>query len=131
MRPSLRRSHAGILLLALGCTTLKPVPPTVLQGPNPPPSVQAAVTSVGWVTIHEPRLVSSDTLAGLVDGQFEAIPLSSVWELRVREAAPVHTALLIGLPIVAVGGIFLCYELCDSKVSGGCVYDPTLNAYEC
>src|SRR2546428_11823796 len=83
-----------LLLLTAACTAMRTVERAELNPSNP-------LTHV-WVTgpdhttvIFDSARVSGDSLIGLVNGQPQRFPLSDATGLRVREAAPDHTAGLV------------------------------------
>jgi len=82
---------ATFLIVAAACTTLRPVEPDELRGPNPPDRVRVAKTDDSTVVLHTPRLVG-DTLVGFVNGARRAFALSQTTEIEMCEADPGRTA---------------------------------------
>jgi hypothetical protein len=92
-----RLAGAGsCLILAVACTTLQPIRPEQLTGPNAPKSVLVIGAGDSAVVVDEPHVVG-DTLVGIANGVRQQFLLSPQTTIEVRQAAPARTgALLVG-----------------------------------
>ena len=87
------RFALGALLIA-ACTTLRPVQPDELRGPNPPDRVRVTETNDSTIVLRDPKLVG-DTLVGLVDGKRRAFLLSHTTAIDTWAADHGRTAAAI------------------------------------
>ena len=62
---------ATCLIVTAACTTLRPVQPDKLRGPNPPDRVRLTETNDSTVVLRDPQLVG-DSLVGMVDSTRQA-----------------------------------------------------------
>ena len=93
-RVTMRLLFLPLALLIAACTTLRPVQPDELRGPNPPDRVRVTEANDSTVILRSPQLVR-DTLIGTVDGTRRAFPLLGTTEIDTWEAAPGQTAAAI------------------------------------
>jgi hypothetical protein len=96
------------LLLTAACTSLRPVPPARLQQSHPLPRVWVMRADRSAVIFDEAH-VRGDTLVGLVNGNWERMPLSEATTIRARERSGSRTAAL-GLGLGG-GAVVLDYFL--------------------
>jgi hypothetical protein len=86
------------LLLAVACTTVRPVTADELSGPNPPNPVKVtAIDTTGrrsTVLLQAPEVVG-DTLFGTENGVRERILLADVNTMSAKQKSPGKTALLV------------------------------------
>jgi hypothetical protein len=107
------------LLLTAACTSLHPVPPARLKQSHPLPRVWVTRADQPAMIFDEAR-VRGDTLVGLVNGNWERLPLSEATTIRARERSGSRTAALgIGL---GGGAAVLAYFL---------VFKPSNDAQAC
>src|ERR1051326_4352399 len=93
----------GVVLVTslLGCTTFGPVNPRQFITAKRPQQVWVWQADSSVVLVRGPHFLStgSDTLVGLVDGQYKELPMSDIKQVKASRPAPARTALLV------VGGI--------------------------
>jgi hypothetical protein len=111
-----RLTRAGAcLLLAGGCTALRPVGPEELSGPSRPDSARVMLADHSTVVLYGPRVVG-DTLVGTtMNGVRRHVLLSQTTAIQVRESAPDRTVGLV-FGIVAAVGAIVVFE----TMKGGC-----------
>jgi hypothetical protein len=82
------------LILAAACTTLRPVEPDELRGPNAPDRVRVTKTDDSTVVLRTPKIVG-DTLVGFVNDTRRTFLLSQTTAIQGWEPAPGCTAIFI------------------------------------
>jgi hypothetical protein len=82
------------LVVTAACTTMRPVDPDELRGPNPPERVRVTKTDDSTVVLHTPKLIG-DMLVGFANGTRLTLLLSQTTTIRAWEPAPGRTAIFI------------------------------------
>jgi hypothetical protein len=105
----MRRIIGAILLGSLfGCTTFGPVSPKEFVIAKRPQQVWVWKADSSVVLVRGPHfLPGSDTLVGMVDGEYRELPLSDVTQVKASRPAPVRTAALVIGGVGAVVGTAL------------------------
>ncbi|HXQ29745.1 MAG TPA: hypothetical protein VN848_10790 [Gemmatimonadales bacterium] len=86
---------ATCLIVTAACTTLRPVEPDELRGPNPPERVRVTTTDDSTVVLRAPTVLG-DTLIGTVDRVRRTFLLAQATAIQAWEPAPGRTAALVG-----------------------------------
>jgi hypothetical protein len=118
---SLLASSLTCLTLTVACTTLRPVEPNDLRGPNPPDRVRVSETNDSTVDLRAPRL-TGDTLVEDVDGKQRALPLSGIAEIDGWTADPGRTAAAV---VFGGGAAALTYLVIEAGISRPAVCNVT------
>jgi hypothetical protein len=103
------------LSTTVACTTLRPVTPEQLSGPQAPDSVRVTGADHSRVVVHAPRVVG-DTLEGTIPGlglvdMQQKFLLSQTTAIETVEKSPTRTAALeVALIAIPAGVTYLAIE---------------------